>query len=44
MNKPLVGFNVLEQIIERQPERLIPTLVTLLRNATVFLPRKLKQL
>lgn len=33
MEKPLVGFNVLEHLIEGQPERLIPTLTTLLRNA-----------
>lgn len=32
MVKPLIGFNVLEQIIDGQPERLIPTLVMMLCN------------
>lgn len=41
MDKPLVGFNVLEQIIERQPEQLMSTLVALLRNAIL---KKLKRL
>ncbi|CAI5636989.1 unnamed protein product [Oreochromis niloticus] len=40
MDKPLIGFNVLEQITEGQPERLIPTLVTLLRNAICLPPEK----
>lgn len=40
MDKPLIGFNVLEQIIEGQPERLIPTLVTLLCNAICLPPEK----
>lgn len=40
MDKPLIGFNVLEQIIEGQPERLIPTLVTLLCNAICLPPEE----
>lgn len=40
MDKPLIGFNVLEQMIEGQPERLIPTLVTLLCNAICLPPEK----
>ncbi|CAI5677437.1 unnamed protein product, partial [Oreochromis niloticus] len=40
MDKPLIGFNVLEQIIEGQPERLIPILVTLLCNAICLPPEK----
>lgn len=42
MVKPLIGFNVLEQIIDGQPERLIPTLVTLLCNAICLSPEKAK--
>ncbi|KAJ3606050.1 hypothetical protein NHX12_028093 [Muraenolepis orangiensis] len=33
MERPLVGFNVLEEIIQGQPERLICTLVKLLCDA-----------
>lgn len=33
MERPLIGFNVLEQIVEGQPEQLIPTLTKLLCNA-----------
>lgn len=40
LDKPLIGFNVLEQIIEGQPERLMPTLVTLLCNAICLPPEK----
>lgn len=40
MDKPLVGFNVLEQIIEGQPEQLMSTLVALLRNAICVSPEK----
>ncbi|KAI3375565.1 hypothetical protein L3Q82_003895 [Scortum barcoo] len=33
MDRPLVGFNVLEQLIEGQPQSLAPTLTKLLHNA-----------
>lgn len=42
MDKPLLGFNVLEQIIGGQPEQLIPTLVILLRNAISIPSEKAK--
>lgn len=42
MDKPLVGFNVLEQLIGGQPEWLIPMLVTLLHNAICVSPEKAK--
>lgn len=37
MEKPLIGFNVLEQLIEGQPEWLMPTLTNLLCN-TISVP------
>lgn len=40
MDKPLIGFNILEQIIEEQPEQLIPTLLTLLCKAICLPPEK----
>ena len=33
LERPLLGFNVLEQLISSQPERLVPVLVNLLCNA-----------
>lgn len=33
MERPLIGFNVLEQLIEGQPERIMPTLTKLLCDA-----------
>lgn len=33
MERPLIGFNMLEQLIEGQPEQLAPTLAKLLCNA-----------
>lgn len=33
LERPLLGFNVLEEVVREQPEKLIPTLVTLLCNA-----------
>lgn len=30
LERPLLGFNVLEELVQGQPERLIPTLITLL--------------
>ena len=33
LERPLLGFNVLEQLISNQPERLVPVLVNLLCNA-----------
>lgn len=34
IDRPLIGFNVLEVLICGQPERLVPVLATLLSNAT----------
>lgn len=36
LERPLLGFNVLEVMIQEQPERLIPTLTSLLCNAMVI--------
>lgn len=36
IEKPLLGFDVLEELIQGQPERLIPTLVSLLSGAVAI--------
>lgn len=36
LERPLLGFNVLEVMIQEQPEKLIPTLTSLLCNAMVI--------
>lgn len=36
LERPLLGFNVLEEMIQEQPEKLIPTLIGLLSNAMVI--------
>jgi hypothetical protein len=33
LERPLLGFNVLEELVQGHPERLIPTLITLLCGA-----------
>ncbi|XP_063320737.1 uncharacterized protein LOC134618988 [Pelmatolapia mariae] len=33
LERPLLGFNVLEELVQEQPGRFMPTLVTLLCNA-----------
>jgi len=40
LERPLLGFNVLEEIIQEQPEKLIPTLNSLLCNAMLIPPEK----
>lgn len=36
LERPLLGFNVLEEMIQEQPEKLIPALIVLLCNAMVI--------
>lgn len=33
LERPILGFNVLEEVIQKQPERFVPTLTSLLCNA-----------